>query len=86
MNFGAVVVVDAPEETAVERLVDQRGFKPEDARARIANQISREERKALADFVVDNSGDRSALSTQLDSLWTWLTDRHNAQIRDTTSP
>ena len=83
MNFDAVVVVDAPEDVAVERLMDQRGFSADDARARIAAQISREERKALADFVVDNSGDRSALSVQLDALWTWLTDRYNAQIKDT---
>jgi dephospho-CoA kinase len=83
MNFGAVVVVDAPEDVAVERLVAQRGFGADDARARIAAQISRDERRELADFVVDNSGDRRALSAQLDTLWTWLTDRSNAQIRDT---
>jgi dephospho-CoA kinase len=82
MNFNAVVAVDAPEEVAVERLVEQRGFSVGDARARIAAQISREERKALGDFIVDNSGDRLALSAQLDTLWTWLTDRYNAQIKD----
>ena len=86
MNFGAVVVVDAPEDTAVERLVQQRGFSEADARARIAAQMSRDERCSLADFVVDNSGDRTALSAQLDALWTWLTDRSNAQIKDSTSP
>lgn len=82
MNFNAVVVVDAPEEVAVERLVEQRGFSVDDARARIAAQITREERKALADFTLDNAGDRLALSAQLDTLWTWLTDRYNAQIKD----
>jgi dephospho-CoA kinase len=86
MNFGAIVVVDAPEDIAVDRLVGQRGFSESDARARIASQISRQERTSLADFVVDNSGDRNALSAQLDSLWAWLTDRKNAQIPDTTSP
>ena len=85
MNFGAVVVVDAPEEIAVGRLVGQRGFSGEDARARVAAQISRDERKELADFVIDNSGDRKDLSAQLDTLWTWLADRSNAQIRDTAS-
>lgn len=86
MNFDAVIVVDAPEETAVARLVEHRSFTEADARARIASQISREERASLADFVVDNSGDRDALSAQLDALWTWLTDRHNAQIRKAASP
>lgn len=83
MNFDAVVVVDAPEDVAVDRLVDQRGFSADDARSRMAAQISRDERKALADFVVDNSGDRLALSAQLDTLWAWLTDGYNAQIKDT---
>ena len=82
MNFAAVVVVDAPEDVAVGRLVEQRGFSADDARARIAAQIGRDERKGLADFVLDNAGDRPALSAQLDTLWTWLTDRYNAQIKD----
>lgn len=68
-RFDAVVVVDTPEEVAVSRLVEHRGFTESDARARIAAQISREERRALADFVVDNSGDRAALAGQVDRLW-----------------
>lgn len=75
IGFDAVVVVDVPEEIAVRRLVDQRGFKEEDARARIAAQISREERRALADVVIDNSGDRAALETQIERAWKWLEER-----------
>ena len=86
LNLNAVVVVDAPEQTAVDRLVQHRGFTESDARARIAAQISRDERRALADFVIDNSGDHTDLSAQLDALWTWLTERSNAQIRDNASP
>jgi dephospho-CoA kinase len=71
--FDAVVVVDVPVETAVERLVRFRGMDEADARARIAKQISREERVGLADRVIDNSGDRAALDVQLDELWSWLT-------------
>lgn len=72
-TFGAVVVVDTPEDLAVERLVAQRGFSEEDARARIAAQISREERRALADVVIDNSGDRAALEAEIDRAWQWIT-------------
>jgi dephospho-CoA kinase len=43
-----------------------------DARARIANQVSRDERVAKADFVVDNSGAPDALEPQLDALWDWI--------------
>jgi dephospho-CoA kinase len=71
-TFGAVIVVDAPVEVAVERLVGQRGFSESDARARVAAQISRDERKSLADFILDNSGDREALDAEVDRMWKWL--------------
>jgi dephospho-CoA kinase len=72
-SFDAVVVVDVPVDTAVERLVRFRGMDEADARARVAKQITREERVALADRVIDNSGDLAALEAQLDELWSWLT-------------
>ena len=71
-GMAATIVVDVPIETAVERLVHQRGMTEVDARARIARQISRDERLATADRVIDNSGDRAALEAQVDELWAWL--------------
>ena len=71
-GMAATIVVDVPIETAVERLVHQRGMTEADARARIARQISREERLGTADRVIDNSGDRAALEAQVDELWDWL--------------
>lgn len=71
-GHSAVIVVDTPPETAVERLVAHRGFREEDARARMAAQASREERLAIADFVVDNSGAESALDAEVDRCWAWL--------------
>lgn len=78
-TFAAVVVVDTPEELAVQRLVGQRNFSEEDARARIAAQISREERRSLADLVVDNSGSRDHLETEVDRAWDWLKDKARAK-------
>jgi dephospho-CoA kinase len=75
VEFAAVVVVDAPVEVAVERLVTQRGLTEADARARIAKQIGRDERLARADRVVDNSADLAALDAQVDDLWEWLNSR-----------
>jgi dephospho-CoA kinase len=75
VDFAAVVVVDTPAEAAVERLVTQRGLTEADARARIAKQISRDERLAKADWIIDNSGDLDALDTQIDELWPWLAAR-----------
>lgn len=67
------IVVDVPEEVQVRRLVEFRGFTEDDARARMSRQATREERLSKADFVVDNSGTREDLPTQVDALWSWLT-------------
>lgn len=67
-----VVVVDVPEEVQVRRLVEFRGFDEADARARIAKQASREQRLALASFVVHNGGTLDELVPQIDALWHWL--------------
>lgn len=75
MSLDAVVVVDAPEAVAVERLCAYRGFGEDDARARIAAQITREERCRLADLVLDNSGDRDRLEAEVARAWTWLQER-----------
>lgn len=72
LTFAAVIVVDVPVETQVGRLVRFRGFDEADARARISRQITREERLAMADRVLDNSGDEAALAAQVDDLWKWL--------------
>lgn len=79
IGFDCVVVVDVPEEVAVQRLVGQRGFQESDARARISAQITREERRALADFVIENAGDRTALNAEIDRLWTWLQEKKSGR-------
>jgi dephospho-CoA kinase len=55
-TFDAVIVVDVPEEVQVDRAVRERGWTPDQARSRIAAQASREQRRAAATYVVDNSG------------------------------
>ena len=67
-----VIVVDAPPEVAVERLVRGRGMTAEEARARMARQASREERLARADLVIDNSGPPEALDEAVDRAWAWI--------------
>lgn len=64
-----VLVVDAEDGIRIDRLVNSRGLDEEDARRRIAAQISREERLAAADSVVDNSGTRDQLLQQVDAFW-----------------
>lgn len=67
-----VLVVDCPVDVAVTRLMEHRGFTDDDARARIAAQITRDERLELADFVVDNSGFLDDLRAEVDRAWAWI--------------
>jgi dephospho-CoA kinase len=71
-KVGGVLVVDTPVEVAVTRLVELRGMDEADARARIANQVSREDRVAKADFVIDNGGTEADLDARMDDLWAWI--------------
>lgn len=66
-----VVVVDIDPDLAVSRLVEFRSMSEDDARSRIAKQASREDRRAIADQVIDNSGDLDSLATQVDAVWKW---------------
>lgn len=75
-GYHTVVVVEAPEETRLERLA-ARGMDPTDARARMAAQASDAERRAVADVVVDNSGPMADLETQVDELWRSLMTRRD---------
>jgi dephospho-CoA kinase len=68
-DLAALVVVDVDPEVAVARLVEHRGMSAEDARARMANQASREDRLAKADVVIDNSGSLTELDAQVDAVW-----------------
>jgi len=64
-----IIVVDLSTAEQISRLVAFRGFTADDATKRIAAQASREDRLAIADHVVDNSGDLEALVTRVDQLW-----------------
>lgn len=67
--YDLVVVVDAPVETQLARLTGLRGMSEEEARKRIAAQATREQRLAIADRVIDNSGTLERLAEQVDELW-----------------
>ncbi len=67
--YDLVVVVDAPVETQLARLTGLRAMSEEEARKRIAAQATREQRLAIADRVIDNSGTLEQLAEQVDRLW-----------------
>ena len=72
-DYDVVVVVDASAETQLRRLVDVRGMDESQARARMAAQAGREERRAVADVVIDNDRDLAHLREQVVHLWARLT-------------
>jgi dephospho-CoA kinase len=74
-DFDLIIVVDVPPELQVERLVSQRGMTPDQARARLAAQATREQRLAIADLVIDNSGSLADLDRGVTEVWADLTRR-----------
>lgn len=72
--FDLVVVVDAPDDLRVERLV-RRGLTEADARARMASQATREQRNAAASRIVGNDGTLAELEERVAELWAFLTER-----------
>lgn len=68
-DFDLLLVVDAPAELRVQRLMQARGLSEADARARISAQISDEERLAPADKILDGAGTVANLRHQVDVLW-----------------
>ena len=71
-GYDVVVIVEAPEDVRLRRLVG-RGMAEDDARRRMAAQASDADRRKVADIVVDNSGSEADLEAQIDSLWGRLT-------------
>ncbi|WP_347060405.1 dephospho-CoA kinase [Blastococcus sp. HT6-30] len=67
-SYDLVLVVDTDVETRVARLIE-RGLAEADARARIATQATDEQRRAVADVVIDNSGSLEQLTEQVDRFW-----------------
>ncbi len=74
--FDAVIVVDVPAELQVERMVRDRGWTREDAESRIAAQASREDRLAIATYVVENSGSLDDLRARVEEVFAELTSTH----------
>ncbi len=68
-TFDAVVVVDAPRQLQIERMLEQRGWTLADAESRIAAQATREDRLAIATHVVTNTGTLEDLRQQVTEVF-----------------
>ena len=76
-EFALVVVVHAPADLRIERLVTLRGVDRASAERRIAAQATDDERLAIADVVIDASGSIESTEQQTDALWRQLVDRRS---------
>ncbi|WP_370619341.1 dephospho-CoA kinase [Mumia sp. Pv 4-285] len=79
--YDVVVVVDAPVETQIDRLVTKRGMSRDEAEGRIAAQASRDQRLEAADVVIDNTGSLDDLEHAVDSLWSSLSSGEDVSRR-----
>jgi dephospho-CoA kinase len=71
-DFDLVVTVDVDHETQIQRLAARNGFTRGEAESRVAAQAGREDRKIVADVIVDNTGSVTRLREQVDVLWAEL--------------
>lgn len=71
-DFHVLVVVHAPADLRITRLVEGRGLTLPEARRRVSAQVEDAVRLELADVVLDGTGSTSALRAQVDDLWNRL--------------
>ena len=74
-KFGAVVTVEADADIRVERLVEHRGMDRAAAERRVAAQAAEEERRAIADFVVDSGDSLEDTTARADEIWFALVEK-----------
>jgi len=72
--FDFLVIVISSEKNRLERLV-QRGLTAEQATARMVKQVSDDERKAAADFLIVNDGNLDQLEADVEKIWQTLQER-----------
>jgi dephospho-CoA kinase len=70
-DFDAVVVVEAPLELRISRLIE-RGLSEAQARARMASQATDAQRRAIANYLLTNDGSSEELAAKVDDLWAEL--------------
>ncbi|MDE2923651.1 MAG: dephospho-CoA kinase [Acidobacteriota bacterium] len=73
-RYDAVVTVEAPEQLRLDRAVE-RGLDRGQAKARMAAQATGEQRRAVADFVIENTGGLAELRSQVETVYSALRDR-----------
>ncbi len=68
-GFDLIVVAMASEETRLQRLIDLRAMTPAEARGRMAAQATDEQRRAVADVLIDTNDSMEETLAQVDAVW-----------------
>jgi dephospho-CoA kinase len=79
-RFEAVITVEADPEVRVQRLIDHRGMASQEAEGRVSSQASSDERRAVADFVIDASGSLADTQNLADAVWSSLSERLRCRL------
>jgi dephospho-CoA kinase len=74
-EFDVIVLVDAPEEVRLARLMEHRGLDREEARRMIEAQMPSGEKRARSDYVIENDADPAALERVAQKVWRALQSR-----------
>ncbi len=78
-EFGTIVVVDAPADVRIARLVELRGMDRKEAENRVGSQVSDADRRAMADVIIDSAGTIDETIAQTDALWWRLVAERDAR-------
>jgi dephospho-CoA kinase len=81
-GYKLVIVVEAPRAVRLDRL-ERRGVPRADAERRMAAQATDDERRVLATYVIDNTGDLATLDRRIDEVWNDLERRRDADAEST---
>jgi dephospho-CoA kinase len=80
--FDVLITVVAPEAEQIRRLVEQKGFDPEEAMDRIRSQLPSEQKTAVADYVIQNDDEREILIQRTRAIWEAVQARSDRLERD----
>lgn len=73
LGFDKIITVSAPERVRIQRLIESRGMKADEAEARIRAQATDAQREAIADFVISSDCSMEMLLRSVDEIYAEVT-------------
>ena len=85
-DFDSIVLVDAPRDVRLERIVRDRGIEEAEAMDMIASQMPAELKRARADWVIENDGSIKDLEGEVDRLWDEISSESTKTLSTSSAP